>query len=459
MNKLIRLYTDILTSADIEIADGGILMYREKPDADPVPVTVTLDRNERQIILPTEANLKAGITDDYVVFHPACESVFCGHSVILNRLQLQLNLKLYYATLVAVDALLQLANSREEHGKLDRKQQALIMPLSDISKSTIDYFRQVVRKITGVSGKHPLLSLHLARNRQVDGVVFGNVCTLQTPILSEKDPFYGINTAKKNHEPLRVAFETVFPEDRAIGTNSRDTPCLDVLLGMYVKTARHLNALKATLGKKYSGNMKTIDISWFDELKNLKAYKDKYAPGNFPGNKGTPLQKKAGSANVGNVDIPAPSLPNQSGGKSLSERLSETERAVPEMPKQQEPLYEPAPPQPMAQPQMPAPNYAVPPPPQPSSGGPMSLTERMMLEEQAAVGRGVMPYQQAVGYYAMQPQPAVQPQWSPQPAMQQMPMQPMMQMGQPQMSYGSPMPQNYAPVATNRMGVPIAQCR
>ena len=335
MNKLTKLYAGILQSVDCTIDPDGVVLYDDGQGQGLQPIRLHVDGKKRTLVLPTKGVLKDANWDEVVAFHPACENVFAGQSEVLNCLINLCNLKLYMSTQIAVNAMIDVAQDEKKHAKLNLSQMKLITPLSGVSKTVFKYLTQIVKRSTGISGERPLLCLHLARGRKVGDVKYKRVCTLQTPILDEPMPLYGIKGSSKNESSIMTAYQMVFPEEKAVGSNSKDTPYLEALLEMFYITAVHLNTIKSTLGK-FSGAMKTIDVSWFPEIVNLHKYKTTYIPQSLPGNVGVGKSKETsevvGGTSTGAVDITKPPAPRSSTpgeGSSIAEALNASAMATP----------------------------------------------------------------------------------------------------------------------------------
>ena len=285
MNKLTKTYASVLTGLGCEIGSDGIVYLRPSPQDELEEIKVNIGGANKTLILPYKTILRSGLGDDFVAFHPACESMFSGQSEVLNTLTNLANLKLYKATQVAVITILQLAADREKHSKLRLAQRQLITEMPDVTQTALKYLVQIMNKSTGVSGKKPVLAMKLYRGNKIDGKKYGRSCRLLTPILDETDPIYDIKSSSKSQEAVRAAYEIVFPEVREVGSNSDGTPYLNSLLGMYYVAATHLNSLKEMLDK-YSGEMELIDLSWYDDSKHIKKLGTQFIPQTLAGNTG-----------------------------------------------------------------------------------------------------------------------------------------------------------------------------
>lgn len=284
MNKLTKLYADILTSVDCVIEDDYVL-YDYGQGKGLEPLTVRVDGKVRKLVIPTKNMQKNGDWSDIVAFHPACESVFKGQSEIINTLVNLIGLKLYLGIQFATNAMIALAIDDKVSGRLSLAQKRLVTPLSDATKTVFGLMEQVTRKSSGTSGKTALLNVKLARGKTIDGQTYTRACFLKSPLLKGGTPILDVKGSVANHNALMAAYETAFPTKRVVGSNSGDTPYLDCLLEMFYIAATHLNGIKVTLDK-YCGEMKTIDTSWFEELVDLNSYYKKYLPLSYPGNVG-----------------------------------------------------------------------------------------------------------------------------------------------------------------------------
>lgn len=293
MNKLTKHYAGLLTSAGCVIADDGVIS-RATPDGKVEAITIPVDGVKKILVLPTKHVLKNADMDQCVAFHPACENIYNGQSEVINYLTHLLASKLFMQTQYAVIALLDLCvkqGSTDNATSLPLPLEQLITTLVDVPNNTLASLSKVMKATSGVGGKAITLNLHLSRNTALNGTKHKRVCKLKTPIISSNTPLFGTKIPKKQATAIAEAYNIVFPEIKAVGSDVATAPYFDALVRMYHVMAEHVNDICSVLGKKHRGQLTMMDTSWFAEQSEMGSMYKKYISYQLPGNVGVNKEK------------------------------------------------------------------------------------------------------------------------------------------------------------------------
>lgn len=419
----------------------------------------------KKVVLPTPEFLSNPNWEEYMAFHPMCESIARGESDAIQLAQTLVRISLWDHAIDAARALLQIAADQSLQTKLTPAQQKMLSTISEADATTLENFGKIVAKsrheyTEGVDRR--IIAIFLKRGGSQDGQHYSRMFVVRFPMYNElckaeeaKDAkdrkVFDVQLRAKDIPILKALHETIFPGDEStytIGTNSNLAPYYTVLLNGYANMARQLNSVMKPFIKSVK-TLKLISLDW-DEGDNLTVFRNKI-----------------------------PALPHNEGNDPVADP-----NAAPSAPVQQ-PIMA----QPMAQPQQPvaqpttlgaynnpaAPITSSTPTSAPAggskapSGGSLSWSElnksqpgvaqpgmmpgygqpqqmymqpqQMYMQPQQQFVQQPMPYQQTGGYQPIMangmPQPPMppvsQPPQQPQQFIQQPMMQPQMQYMQPQM--------------------------
>lgn len=323
MDDLLQFYKEFLESLGCEIADNGGVGIRYPADAnhendwfDPVMVTLAGSDNPLPLYLPTPEVLKAGDLAQKVLFHPACEGLGASNSEVLNRVIDLIGRRLYIQYGLLITTVADLAGKPEVHERLSMRQKTLIEKLPKVSGTLNTYLKDVLKKCTGVTGDHPLLTIRLKRGHEAaDGVKYSRVATLHPKILKEEEPLYGIKAAEVNKTALQTLLREVIFTQEVVGTsNAKVAPSFMALATMYSEAVGITNRMITLLGK-FAGVCRPISESWIGMLDVVSSYR-KYLPQTFPGNLGAnPIDPETASALL-SAPMPTPATPTGPAAKT-----------------------------------------------------------------------------------------------------------------------------------------------
>lgn len=285
MNELTTLYSDILKSVGAEIDVDNLIKYRGDN------ITIKMGKRDKKLILPTSEALKSGGWTELIGFHPACESIVAGQSEVLNTLVALAAFKIHETTQCLVADIINLSLNKEAHGKLTLSQSEMLKKFESIDKASEKAFLEISKRNTGISGKHPLLSIKLDRGGEINDIKYNRTCTLIKHVLNHKDSFCGyVPTTDKSKRVVRSVYEYVLPTDNRFGSNSASCPYLLSFLECYYHVSTHLNGIRKILGK-YSV-VPSIALNWYETINNISKLAKRYLPQSLEGNTGVLLSDK-----------------------------------------------------------------------------------------------------------------------------------------------------------------------
>jgi len=319
-NKLTKLYSQILESADCTIDKDGTVIapYSEEP------VQVRIGSTMKTLIIPTRNNQKNADPKTTVFFDPASESVVKGNSEVLNRLIELFTIRLTMAADLTTYTILSLALDKEAYDKARVATRKLIDGLPPISKTTISDYGKVQRKARNAKRPTPTITLNVVRGRLIDGTKYARVCKMDIPLLNSPEGKFGdVKMSKNSDTAMRHIYSLLAPDTTAVGSNSKTMPGLDTLVEMYKTCAEHLNLIHDQLGKN-KGETKRIDLSWVDAYKDLPALSKQFLPMPSEGNIGVDLKSTAKTAAP---EVPKPKPMGMS--KTPVQRATTTSTSVP----------------------------------------------------------------------------------------------------------------------------------
>lgn len=286
MNKLDKTYISILISLGLTITDDVVHGNIGKK-GELKPITCDVEGVKRTLVIPTRDMQRNGDWSKLVAFHPACENSLNGQSEIISLLSKLISARIWQLVTTGTLHLLSTALDKETQKHFKIAQTKLIDPLTDATKPVLTYASKIFAKAAG--DRRSQFRVHLTRGGKIENAKFKQVARLTNPFRKEKAPLFGVKATDTNREAFHAAIELLLPEVREVGTNSTDTPCLEVLLEMFHAVASNYETIRVTLGKKLNQDMPVVELDWYDELSRLPGYYRKYLNQSYPGNTGSPL--------------------------------------------------------------------------------------------------------------------------------------------------------------------------
>ena len=233
MKPIIAFYKKFLEDVGLEILDTGDIMIKSGMDDELTPLKVTIKRESgtgdtlisraMSMYLPINELMEREEDFSHGYFHPACESNFRGQSEVFNK-SVQLAGLTYYRYVVStIDALLVVASNKSEHAKLPLELMEVVSELPDVSASTVNSWRKLVKSCGNITGKQAMVKLQPAREGEIGGVRYARTCKVTAPILDSGD-LYGVAMSQTAKLCITKAFNLVLGELPYCGSNSPTAP-------------------------------------------------------------------------------------------------------------------------------------------------------------------------------------------------------------------------------------------
>lgn len=262
--NLIEFYKEVLISTGCRIDENGIV-FDEKNHPIKITVPVGDTKKDKILILPTKEVLKDPNWDDYVAFHPTCESRLLGSSQVLNTLAKLINLRIYHAFVNLIGFTCNLAVNKSEHQNLTLAQSEFLVGLENISKANVEY----ITKTIGNLNKWDFVRIKITRNEKIGDTTYFSVAKLNYHIAkseNEKD-------SQKSVMMFNKIMEKIIPNEIQVTSTSDVAPKLITLLSVYKLVAEKINSIINMLGKfaKFDNSLYSypINLDWCNEIKEI----------------------------------------------------------------------------------------------------------------------------------------------------------------------------------------------
>lgn len=305
MNELTKWYKALLESLDCIVEPSPSFQIKYKLSDDEIkPIKI----KDKVLVLPTKEILE-GKTDwsTHVAFHPACESVCGGQSLVLNTLLASVNGKVFKTLIQTASSIVELSQNTDIQDSLSLKQSELLAEFK-IDKSSTKLLTSIINKTTMFTGPHPLIALQLKRGGEIGDVAYSRTCKILTHFLNEEGKICGCTVPSKTSEAtIKQLFRSLLPDQLEYGTNSASQPYLHALLECYYRVALRLNFVIDVLGKHSLAN--PIDVNWHTDIPKIHKWFKQCLPMNLDGNLGRPVGSEKPVANVEMEKLSIPGTP------------------------------------------------------------------------------------------------------------------------------------------------------
>lgn len=244
---LVDFYRSLMESVDIhDLAGDGLLTH-----VGDKKTKVTI--GGRRLALPVREILTAAQFDSVIPFHPLCENVAYGRSVIIDNL----NDYIEYRVNTLARHLASLAGSMGGATEIQKKiKKGNKFPFLKALAECDDKFLENLAAIISVRAKKPIFfSLVLTRNPRGGDSRVVRQCMVTSPLLDALDEYkatdgiMGVKIRKKDVPMFKGLFEYIVGDVTAYVGNSivGSSPFFDALLTTYRAIADHLNTLHEDL--------------------------------------------------------------------------------------------------------------------------------------------------------------------------------------------------------------------
>lgn len=279
--KLNNLYKSILSFASMKAnADGKVMLdyiFDEESEKEDFPVKI----EGRELVLPTEAQLKAYHPEKVVVFHPLQEFVNRGESEVVKLLRYQLNVRLNYTILVVASGLLKLVTSPALHRQLTPEQRELLLAVKASDVTLPARFTEFCVKHYTKATSSFFCNIYLKKAGTFQGQKHARVGVVHFPyydLFEQED----IKFKKGDAEVFKSILTFMFPDSDTPNSEAynnfsdhRDAPWLDCLLKTSYNIAQRLNELVKLYNTLLDPGYKTylFEDSWVEPMENLEPYR------------------------------------------------------------------------------------------------------------------------------------------------------------------------------------------
>lgn len=202
----------------------------------------------KRAVFPTDARLKAGITDDFIFWHPLCESIARrGTSPVMQHIQRTVKANLMWALEYLTEELLKVAQDQDQHKSVPPQCSDFLEKLTNVNKDTYKIFKSLVK---GAIKNHRFCSVYLKSDGKYAGKKVTRLCSIRFPILEDlagpETKLYGVAVNQKQKATLSALFRLVIPngddaDEYSAGTNNRIAPYFVAFLEAYGKVTTQLN--------------------------------------------------------------------------------------------------------------------------------------------------------------------------------------------------------------------------
>lgn len=413
-SPLLDFYKKTLASFRLEVVDEDLISFRP-PEGQLKPYTV----GDRRLVLPTDAVLKRGISDDLQPFHPLCESIARkGTSPVQEAMQkIAKTLLVYYVSKIS-ESLLMVASDSSLHKDLPPECTDYLKDVQ-ADKKAFKTFEDILTKAMKTNA---LITVYLKNGGKIDGKRVQRMCVIRCPLMDHFDKgettVLGVKVRQKDLKTFRALMHHILPmgddpEYYSAGSDSRIAPYFDAFLHAWANVAGQLNKIINRYNGPMQLGLEPITTTFIEDYDDLASFY-----GLIPTLRGN-------EGDLGKNEKEAPAQPTESAPapQQTTQQPATQQPAAQQRPVQQQPTQDHTPP--------------------PVTGGGSSRLDYNEWKRQQA---GQQPVQQPMP----QQQGYPQPQYGYQQPMQQgyqQPMQygyqqpqPMPPQGYPQQGYQQPQP-------------------
>jgi hypothetical protein len=275
MRPLLDLYKDILRLGGCTVDDQGYVFLIVPPDR-----LQPADVNGKRLVLPTaehQANPR-----EKVLFHPGWETITRNESEVIHKLRDFFNTQINIVIGSVGLALLNLAASPAEHGKLTPEQTKVLIALKNADKTSFQNFTEVMMKGASVKVDRLFANIFLNRGGMIRGKKYARVGIISFPFYEELKKegtnYYGVKIRAKDKEVYQRLYQYLFPaiddpEAYNVGSDSQVAPWLDALVRATLELRLQLNEVVHRF-KDFVDRPEELlfDDSWTEDFEHLDQY-------------------------------------------------------------------------------------------------------------------------------------------------------------------------------------------
>lgn len=282
-------YASILRSVGCAIhPDSGYVHILDGSTVNP-PLTI----NKKQVLLPTQAVLRNGLTNDQIGFAPAGESVIRRESLVMKKLRELVTARITYVTMQVLEGLMDIAADHSKHPLLTPEQSEFLSVVPEVNEKTVQELSSVLDKIDN-KGDNRLIQIYIKSNGKMGDQVYKRLASVSFPIMEarqqEGHKIFGVGMRKANKKAVLDLLNWVFPNCEVAGTwnaGSHDmaAPSFQALMLAYGNLIERLNAIVELFGTHLSGPIPLYsELLWWEGINDIAKWRA--AIPTLPGNDG-----------------------------------------------------------------------------------------------------------------------------------------------------------------------------
>ncbi len=209
MSKLIEFYTNILTYCKLKVDKSGTVYT----DSTGKRIPILID--EKEVVLPTQDNLRSPDIMNKIIFHPIPENISRGESPVIRKLLQVINTQINLSTSVIMSLFIQLMHSSMKEKNLNPDQSELISQLGSIDKSGFMNLTNVIKKGMAQNASRFVTNIFLKQGGQINGKRYSRVGIVTFPLYemaTKEEDLFGVKLRTKDYEALVKMISLIFPD-------------------------------------------------------------------------------------------------------------------------------------------------------------------------------------------------------------------------------------------------------
>lgn len=224
----------------------------------------------QQIITPYPDVLKNPNWKKYIAFHPLAENSRRKKSIIFERLQSFVSVRLRSVILTLLGKMSEIALHTELHDSLSVDQRAFLTIFEKANDKTLKKFSSLFKKMLEASpGENELISVFVRRSGTWKGEDYARLCTISFPVMQEEyvegGKVYDVDLNKSNKTIFFEALRYLLPgidnvEHYCYGSRSDVAPNFHSLMMAFNSVASDLNKVTKLLD--------SIETAWAGDESN-----------------------------------------------------------------------------------------------------------------------------------------------------------------------------------------------
>lgn len=276
MEKLLGVYESFLSSLNLDVDQQGLISMKLGDERIPA------ECDDRRLILPTRDNLRHGLPEGTIAFHPLSESISRGQSKVLKKTRMLVNLRLSTVLSVLLTELMDIAADPSRHEKVAPSHKKFLKLVPDVDAKTVKALTSVL-DATSPTGTNRLVNVYLKRGGELRGQHYKRTARVSFPITeqfeNEEPVIFGVKMRKKDKRAIEQLFYWIVPgaddiTEYSRGSNAAVAPYFDALLEAYREVAWHLNKVTKKFKKHLDdADELYINLDWVDDVEDLEQYR------------------------------------------------------------------------------------------------------------------------------------------------------------------------------------------